>query len=163
MTRVVRCGVAALAAGILMLGGWGCQQTAAHAEATTTRPPTTRTGGRHPLQAVEYVRTGGFAGTHDVITVKPDGEIHVEGRLAGKRSGRLTPEQRDELADLFDGWDKLAKDYAEAPANDTYQYTIRYGDHTVASGQLSKVPPQFAQVRDRLEKLAQSLPDQATR
>lgn len=146
-----------------MLSGWGCQQNAAHAAPAATRPATTRTAGRHPLQSIEYVRSGGFAGTHDVIAVDANGEIRVDGRLAGKRSGRLTPEQRDELADLLDGWDNLAANYPEKPANDTYQYTIRYGDHTVAAGQLSKVPPQFAQVRDRLEKLAQSLPDQATR
>lgn len=152
-----------LAAGILILGGWGCQQNSAHAGTAATRPATTRAAGQRQLQSIEYVRTGGFASTHDVITVNPDGEIRVEGRLAGKRSGRLTPEQRDELAGLFEDWDKLAADYPEKPANDTYRYKIRYGDRTVTAAQLSKVPSQFAQVRDRLEKLAQSLPDQATR
>src|SRR5436305_451762 len=102
MARFIRCGVVALVGGILMVGGWGCQQTAAHAEvdrapAPETRPATTRAAG---LKSVAYVRSGGFAGTHDVITVAPDGAIRVEGRLAGKRSGRLTPAQRDELAAL---------------------------------------------------------------
>jgi hypothetical protein len=161
--QVIRRGITVLAAGILMVSGWGCQQKAAARPAT--RPATTRaaSAAAYALKPIEYIRSGGFAGTRDVITVEPNGDLRVEGRIAGKRSGRLTPEQQQDLAALFEGWDQLATHFPETPANDTYQYSIRYGDRTITAGQLSKVPPQFAQVRDRLETLAQSLPDQATR
>ena len=166
MAGLVRVGVLGLAAGIFIAVAWACQHGPARPSATvsaapaTTRAATTRPQG---LQSVEYVRSGGFVGTHDVITVSPDGEIRVEGRIAGKRSGRLSREQREELARLFEGWDHLAADYPEARANDTFQYSIRYGDRTVTGRQLSKVPPEFAQVRDHLEHLAQGLPDTSTR
>jgi hypothetical protein len=49
---------------------------------------------------VSLIRTGGFAGVHDEVTIGADGSWTVTDRTGTSRTGRLTDQQRDALRRL---------------------------------------------------------------
>src|SRR5256885_2038681 len=55
------------------------------------------------LRPIAYTRTGGIIGTDDHIDVTTDGDVHVRGRMLGRREGHLTAEQQGDLAASFAG------------------------------------------------------------
>jgi hypothetical protein len=74
------CGVAVLAA---VLSTSAC----------ANRQKESDTGGPGGLPPITIVRTGGFAGVNDKLTVQPDGAWASTDKLDRKRSGQLTPDQ----------------------------------------------------------------------
>jgi hypothetical protein len=122
-------------------------------------PATRPVAGR--LKPIEYTKTGGIAGTREVITIASDGEIRASGRLLGKeRHGTLTAAQVAELAALFEGWDQLRSDY-DAPKGtaDDFHFVVKHGDKSVsASEAATDLPPTLRKIAARLEQLARELP-----
>jgi hypothetical protein len=109
------------------------------------------------LRPIEYTRTGGIMGTEDHIEVTTGGEVHVRGRMFGRREGRLNAEQQGELARAFTGWNDLADDYPGRGA-DAFQYQIQFDRKKVSASQTSDAPEPFTRAREQLEAIAQSLP-----
>src|SRR5262245_24500412 len=71
--------------------------------AADTRPATASPPGAE-LLAIRYQRSGGFAGTNDVMEITPKGEVVVQGKLMGNGKGQLKPEQIAKLVKLFADW-----------------------------------------------------------
>ena len=102
-----------LAAVILCATAAGALLAADTQPATASQPATTSQPAA--LQAIRYQRSGGFVGTNDTIDITPAGEVTVQGKLLGKGTGKLKPEQMAKLAPLFSDW-KVLKDTYPAPA-----------------------------------------------
>lgn len=111
------------------------------------------------LETVRYERTGGFAGTKDVIEITPDGAVSVQGRLMRNVKGQLSPEQIAQLITIFADWKKLDPDYpAPSGTADAFQFTIRYGSTTVSGSELNaQLPASFKAARSAIEKIAGEL------
>ncbi|HEU4346559.1 MAG TPA: hypothetical protein VFR35_02100 [Actinoplanes sp.] len=81
--------------------------------------------------AVSVVRTGGFAGVNDQVTIAPDGTWTATDRAGGARSGRLSARDRDALTRLA-GDPGLAGEATQTrpPTRcaDTYAYAVTVGD-----------------------------------
>jgi hypothetical protein len=112
------------------------------------------------LRPIDYTRTGGIMGTDDHIEVTTGGDVHVRGRMLGRREGHLTAEQQRDLAAAFAGWDQLSNDYPAAGVADTFQYQIRFDRKKVTADQAAQVPETFTRAREKLEAIAQSLPQE---
>ena len=135
---------------------------AACAVGSDTQPgsaPTTAASQAVGLQAIRYQRTGGFAGTNDVIEITADGAVVVQGKLMGQAKGQLTADQIKELAPLFKEWDKYAASYpAPRGSADGFELKIRYGTREVAASEMNAtLPASFKKIREALEKIAADL------
>ena len=111
------------------------------------------------LQAIRYQRSGGFVGTNDTIEITATGEVTVQGKLLGKGTGKLKPEQMAKLAPLFSDW-KALKDAYPAPAGsaDMFQVKIRYGTREVtASEGNAQLPASFKAAQAALEQIAKEI------
>lgn len=79
---------------------------------------------------VSLVRTGGFAGVTDQVTVAADGTWSATDRTGGRRTGRLSEQQRAEL-DRLAGDPALAREAGRVPSPsncaDTYSYQLTVG------------------------------------
>ncbi len=111
------------------------------------------------LEAIRYERTGGNAGTHDVIEITPDGAVTVKGRRMGNAKGQLNPEQITKLIVLFTDWNKLKSKYpAPRGAADDFHISIRYGTITVSGRESNaNLPASFKAARSAIEKIAREL------
>jgi hypothetical protein len=125
---------------------------------TRASVPEAAAAGSPVLRPIEYVRTGGIMGTDDHIDVTTGGDVHVRGRMFGRREGHLTAEQQGDLAAAFAGWDRLANDYPAGGVADTFQYQIRFDGKKVTADQAAQVPHTFTRAREKLESVAESLP-----
>jgi hypothetical protein len=108
------------------------------------------------LLSVRYERSGGFAGTHDVVEIGTDGVVVAQGRLIGKGKGQLTAEQMGKLAALFEDWNSLQARYpVPAGSADGFEIRIRYGSvEVVASDMNRSLPETFKAVQAAIEKAA---------
>jgi len=126
--------------------------------AADTQPATAS----HPaaaLQAIRYQRSGGFAGTNDVIEITPGGEVVVQGKLLGNGKGQLKPGQVAKLAAVFADW-KVVKEAYPAPAGsaDMFQFKIRYGTKEVTASEGNQdLPAAFKDARAMLEQIARDV------
>ena len=148
-------------AGVLMMGlvacaaGGGGGAGAAQGPATA---PATQPG----LQAIRYERNGGFAGTHDVVEITPAGVVTVDGKLLGKKKGRLSAEQRAALASLFADFKSYNANYpAPRGTADVFEYKIKYGD-SEKGGSAMSVPEGMKAIVAAIEKIAQEMPAKPT-
>ena len=124
---------------------------------STATGPASGPATRPALQAISYHRTGGFAGTNDTIAISPDGRLTTAGRLVGRNQAQLSPQQMQDLADAFAGWDRLEDRY-EGRAADTFDYEIQYGQKTarVTRTPLGDLPDQLQRAITALENLART-------
>jgi hypothetical protein len=132
------------------------------AVAADTQPataPATAASQPAALQPIRYQRTGGFAGTNDVIEITADGAVVVQGKLMGQAKGQLTADQIKELVPVFHEWDKYAASYpAPQGSADGFELKIRYGTKEVAASELNRtLPATFTRIREALEKIAADL------
>ncbi len=143
-----------LAAVILCATAAGALLAADTQPATASQPATTSQPAA--LQAIRYQRSGGFVGTNDTIDITPAGEVTVQGKLLGKGTGKLKPEQMAKLAPLFSDWKSLKDSYpAPAGSADMFQVKIRYGTREVtASEGNAQLPASFKAVQAALETIA---------
>lgn len=76
---------------------------------------------------VTLVRTGGFAGMHDQVTIGADGTWTATDRGGNRRSGRLTDQQRTQLRGLAAD-PRLANEAAQArpptKCADVFEYEL---------------------------------------
>jgi hypothetical protein len=129
----------------------------------TTGPAT-----RPALKAIE-VRSGVYLLRVEVVTtVSPEGvvrRVRTENKSYGAndkagpprvevREGRLTEAQMEELAKLFDGWEKWEDRYGGVPDGGTMEVT--YGGKRVRGG--SRAPEQVQEVVRRVEALGEVMP-----
>jgi hypothetical protein len=135
------------------------------ATAADTKPESRPTTATQPavFQAIRYQRTGGFAGTNDVIEITADGAIVVQGKLMGQSKGQLTADQIKELIPLFAEWDKYNVSYpAPSGSADGFELKIRYGTKEVAASELNTtLPASFGEIYKALEKIAADLKEKA--
>jgi hypothetical protein len=117
-----------------------------HADAT--QPPS------RLASAIEYRRSGGFAGVEDRILVAPDGELEVRDRQGHRRTARLSAGDLSELATLVSGWKELRSPPTPVPA-DAFAYAITYDGLTVTAVEFGAPPQTFDLVRKRLEGMAE--------
>jgi hypothetical protein len=128
--------------------------------AADTQPATaSRPASQPALQAIRYERTGGFAGTNDVIEITPAGAVVLQGKLMGNGKGQLTAEQIAALAPLFADWKSLKASYpAPAGSADGFNIKIRYGTTEVSASEMNaSLPATFKAARQALEKIAQDI------
>ena len=120
-------------------------------------PSATAPATQAALKAIRYQRTGGFAGTNDVIEITPDGAVAVQGKLMGKGKGQLTAEQIAKLLPVFADWPAAAKSYpAPAGSADGFEIKIRYGTVEIGGSELAaNLPADFKAARAALEQIAQ--------
>jgi len=111
------------------------------------------------LKAIRYQRTGGFAGTNDVIEITPAGAVVVQGKLMGNGKGQLTAEQKAKLLAAFADWPKGAKNLPSPPQlADGFVVKIRYGTVEVTVGdQNPQVQASFTAAKQLLEGIAQGV------
>ncbi|MFC0008034.1 hypothetical protein [Micromonospora siamensis] len=104
-------------------------------EATTgpTRTTPAPAGGTPAsAQRVVLVRSGGFAGREETVTVEPDGSWTVEG-AGSRRTGRIAGADLDRLRQLLA--DPRLSTEADAPATptncaDAFEYRLTVGQRT---------------------------------
>jgi hypothetical protein len=131
----------------------GC---AALKAADRAEPPATAPATRPALLPIRYERTGGIAGTRDVVEITPAGEVVVQGRIMKSGKGRLDAQAAPAMAALFAGWDKLQDNYpAPAGMRDGFTYKLRYGTKEVTVGEGNPdVPATFTAARQAIEEVA---------
>jgi hypothetical protein len=117
-----------------------------------TTAPTTRAA----LLPIRYERTGGIAGTRDVVEITPAGEVVVQGKMMKSGKGHLSPEGVPAMAALFAGWDTLQNNYpAPAGMRDGFTYKLRYGTREVTVGEGNPdAPAAFTAARQAVEEVA---------
>jgi hypothetical protein len=94
---------------------------------------------------LQYVRSGGFAGEHDELTIQPNGGAHLTVRGGDEAQFRLSDEELDDLQTALDGaelQDVASDSTSEQPAPDAFSYVITYGDKEVRTDDPS-VPDQL--------------------
>jgi hypothetical protein len=130
--------------------------SAAGAETRPAASSSTAPAAQAALQPIRYQRSGGFAGTNDVIEITPAGDVVVQGKLMGTGKGKLTADQIKALAPLFKEWDKYQASYpAPRGSADGFELKIRYGTREVAASELNTtVPASYLEVARALEKIA---------
>jgi hypothetical protein len=114
---------------------------------------------RPALEAIRYERTGGFAGTHDVVEITKEGAIVVQGKLIKSGTGQLTKDQMAKLQGLFDQWKDLKPAYpAPAGSADGFTMKIRYGEKEVTANEMNKdLPESFKAAQAAVEELAKGV------
>jgi hypothetical protein len=117
-------------------------------------PAHAETSGSPLGSAIEYRRSGGFAGVDDRIIASPDGDLEVRDRQHHRRRTRLSPGDLKELASLLSGWKDL-RSPSDPPPPDAFVYSITYEGATVTAVEFASAPPAFDLVRKRLEGLAE--------
>ena len=129
------------------------------AQAPATAPASAPATQAAKLLPIRYQRTGGFAGTNDVIEITPEGVVAVQGRLMGNSRGQLTPEQIAKLVPLFADWKSYKASYpAPAGSADGFEIRIRYGTSEVAASDLNEtLPESFKAVQKAIEQIAADL------
>jgi hypothetical protein len=132
---------------------------AAGLRAADTLPATGSQPAKAELQAIRYQRSGGFAGTNDVIEITPAGAVVVQGRLMGNAKGQLTAAQVAALVPLFADWKSLKANYpAPAGSADGFNIKIRYGTTEVSASDMNaSLPKTFKAAQEALEKIAADL------
>ena len=135
---------------LITLAAWG-------AETQPATQPATQAATEPGMLPIRYERSGGFAGTHDVVEIGIHGEVVVDGKLMGKGKGQLTPEQMTKLATLFADW-KAAKYPAPPGSADGFEFKIRYGKAEVTASDMNeKLPEAFTAVQRAIEKIARDV------
>lgn len=106
---------------------------------------------------LSYQRTGGLIGTRDEIRIQ-DGKITAGGRLLGEHRGSLTDEQRDELTQLLDGWERLESPAPVHRGADHFTHSVSHQGRTLTwTDQSRNVPPQLRTLVRRLEAIVRAL------
>jgi hypothetical protein len=122
-TRTVRVGlIAVLAAVPLLLAACGSGSGAGSGGTTPADPPS---------PAVTVVRTGGFAGVNETLTVAPDGSwLYTDHRRNLTQAGTLTPAQRAQLraAATDPALAAAFREPAGGGCADGFQYAVTVGD-----------------------------------
>jgi len=143
---------------------FGVMALAVAVQAADTQPasstaPATASAPATELKAIRYQRTGGFAGTNDVIEITPAGEVVLQGKLMGNGKGQLTAEQKAKLLAIFADWPKEAKNYPAPPGvADAFAFKIRYGTVEISGSELHpEIPASFEKARLLLEEIAQGV------
>jgi hypothetical protein len=112
-------------------------------------------GGGAAAPVVVFVRSGGFAGTHDEVTVNPSGVATVTGSVgAPPRTRTLTTAELAELRAALDlaRIATLERDYLDRSAADAYQYAVTYQGVTVTADE-TVVPAALRPAVDLLSRL----------
>ena len=124
--------------------------------AADTAPATGSQPAKAELQAIRYQRSGGFAGTNDVIEITPAGAVTVQGKMMGNAKGQLTAQQIAALVPLFADWKSLKADYpAPAGSADGFNIKIKYGTTEVSASDMNgTLPKTFKAAQEALEKIA---------
>ncbi|MGC9671191.1 hypothetical protein ACNTMW_32175 [Planosporangium sp. 12N6] len=94
---------------------------------TRSGPDPVAPTGAPPNQDVVMVRTGGFAGVHDTVTVSADGRWTSSDAQGRTVSGRLTEAQRDRLRTLAADprlRDEASRATATTACRDSFTYTV---------------------------------------
>ena len=105
--------------------------------------------------AIEYRRTGGFAGVDDRITVTREGLLELHDRQGRRTSAQLSSGDLKELESLLAGWRKLESPPREHATADAFNYSLSYDGVTVTAVEFAKVPETFNLVRKRIEGMAE--------
>ena len=110
------------------------------------------------MEAIRYERSGGFAGTHDVVEISKDGAIVVQGKLLKSGKGQLTKDEAAKLTALFAGWGDLKANYPAPPGSaDGFTVKIQYGTKEVTASDMNKeLPESFKAAQAAIEAAAQS-------
>lgn len=80
---------------------------------------------------LHFVRSGGFAGEHDELTIQPNGDAALTVRSGDAAQFRLSDEEMDDLQSALDGVDLAGMDSdltSEKPAPDAFMYSVTYGN-----------------------------------
>jgi hypothetical protein len=80
---------------------------------------------------LHFVRSGGFAGVHDELTIQPNGDTALTVRGGDAAQFRLSDEEMDDLRNALDRVDLAGMDSdltSEQPAPDAFMYSITYGN-----------------------------------
>lgn len=104
-----------------------------------------------------YVRSGGFAGEHDELTVQPTGEAVLTVRGGDERRFQLSDDEHDELTAALEsaGLDDVASNsMSNEPAPDAFSYVITYGDHEVRTDDPS-VPEELKELLATLDRIVE--------
>jgi hypothetical protein len=105
---------------------------------------------------VVYVRSGGFAGVVERLTVRPDGRATLRLRSA-VRHGRATDTRVRTLTRHLRGFGSIPADSrARHPIADGFTYSITYARHTVRTDQ-GAVPAALRPALDDLSAIGSSL------
>ena len=83
---------------------------------------------------LHYVRSGGFAGVHDELTIQPDGRGTLTVRGEDQEQFQLSDDELDDLQSALDAAgleDAESDSTGEQPAPDAFSYVITYGDKEV--------------------------------
>jgi hypothetical protein len=81
---------------------------------------------------LRYVRSGGIAGTHDELTVRPDGTATLKARGKGERTFELSDDELPALAAEAETLDSVAGS-AKPVAPDSFTYTVDYDGRTATT------------------------------
>jgi hypothetical protein len=149
----------------------GCESgVAGPTSAPATRRATPATTQHVALKPID-LWTGVYLARIDIsTTITADGvlrRVQIMGKSYGPkdldpkheqreiREGRLTTEQRAELAQMFSAWDSFSTERHGGVA-DGGEIRLRYGDKTVSGG--SATPEAIWKIRARIDELARSMP-----
>jgi hypothetical protein len=80
---------------------------------------------------LHYVRSGGFAGGHDELTIQPNGDATLTTRGGEETRFRMSDGEMNDLQSALDDADLegvAADSTSDQPAPDAFSYAIVYGD-----------------------------------
>lgn len=107
---------------------------------------------------LHFVRSGGLAGTHDELTIQPDGEAKLTVRGGDETQFRLSDEELDDLQSALDSSDLQSvpsDSMSEGPVPDAFSYTITYGDKEVRTDDPS-VPDELKDILAALDGIVEA-------
>jgi hypothetical protein len=108
--------------------------------------------------SIHYVRSGGFAGEHDELTIEPDGTAMLTVRGGSQEEFQLNDDELGDLTGALDesGLEDVPSDStSEQPAPDAFVYSITYGDKEVRTDDVS-VPDELRRLIATLDEIVES-------
>lgn len=105
---------------------------------------------------ITYVRSGGFGGFFDEVTVAPDGVLMAAGSTFGDVTRMISEEETSELLRLVTGWDDIAEvTRDDNECCDQFEHGITYDGRTLRySDATSNVPPELRAIANFMRDLA---------
>jgi len=101
---------------------------------------------------LHFVRSGGFAGQHDELTIRPNGDVSLVSRDGQQEQFSLSDEEMTNLTGVLEdtGLEDIPSDStSEGPVPDAFTYVVTYGETEVRTDDAS-VPEELTNLLSQL-------------
>ena len=106
---------------------------------------------------LHFVRSGGFAGQHDELTIQPNGDVSLISRDGHQEQFSLSDEELAKLTGVLEdaGLEDIPSDStSDQPVPDAFTYVVTYGETEVRTDDAS-VPPELTDLLSELTNIVE--------